>query len=131
MIGNPWGKNFLVGYLIDSLRKVFDRIEDPRNGNNKQYSFSDIAMSAFSAFFIQSSSFLEHQRIFHKIHGKNAVGSLFGVERLPTDNHIRKQLDRIDCNAVFEGFDLALTVLKQHRALTPFRGVFIMHLVLD
>ena len=121
MIGNPWGKNFLVGYLIDSLRKVFDRIEDPRNGNNKQYSFSDIAMSAFSAFFIQSSSFLEHQRIFHKIHGKNAVGSLFGVERLPTDNHIRKQLDRIDCNAVFEGFDLALTVLKQHRALTPFR----------
>ena len=117
-----WGKDMLAGHLIGSLREVFGKLRDPRNGANRQYSFDDIAMSAFSAFFIQSPSFLDHQRVFHKASGKSACGSLFGIERLPTDNHIRKQLDRVDCADMYEGFDLALDMMKAHRgALRPYQ----------
>ena len=81
----------MVDHLIGKLRNP---IADPRNGSNKQYPFVDIAMAAFSAFFMQSPSFLEHQRTFHQAHNKNACRSLFGIRKLPTDNHIREQLDR-------------------------------------
>lgn len=121
MTDKLWGTGPLAGHLIDSLRTVFGQVKDPRNGANKQYRFEDIAMSAFSAFFMQSPSFLDHQRVFNKTQGKNACGSLFGIQKLPTDNHIRKQLDRIDCAALYQGFDLALDKLKEHQALKRYR----------
>ena len=111
----------MVDHLIGELRKRFHNIADPRNGSNKQYPFVDIAMAAFSAFFIQSPSFLEHQRTFHQAHNKNACRSLFGIRKLPTDNHIREQLDRIDCQDVYPGFDIALDQMKQYQALKPFQ----------
>ena len=121
MTHKPWGTELLAGHLIESLRAVFNQIKDPRNGANKQYRFDDIAMSAFSAFFMQSPSFLDHQRVFSKSQGKSACSSLFGVTRLPTDNHIRKQLDRIDCAELYEGFDLALEILVEKQALKPYQ----------
>ena len=111
----------MVDHLIGELRKRFHNIADPRNGSNKQYPFVDIAMAAFSAFFIQSPSFLEHQRTFHQAHSKNACRSLFGIRKLPTDNHIREQLDRIDCQDVYPGFDIALEQMKKYQALKPFQ----------
>lgn len=109
-----WGSGLLAGHLIDSLRTVFDEVPDPRSGANRHYRFDDIAMSAFSAFFMQSPSFLDHQRVFNRTQGQNACGSLFGIRKLPTDNHIRKQLDRIDGAELYRGFDLALDKLIEH-----------------
>ena len=111
----------MVDHLIGELRKRFHNIADPRNGSNKQYPFVDIAMAAFSAFFMQSPSFLEHQRTFHQAQNKNACRSLFGIRKLPTDNHIREQLDRIDCQDVYPGFDIALDQMKKYQALKPFQ----------
>lgn len=114
------GQTLLAEALIDSLGELFATVGDPRNGHNKQYRFRDILMAAFSAFFVQSPSFLDHQRAFHRVNGKNACGSLFGVEQLPTDTHIRKQLDRIECTEIYDGFDIALDKLKQFQRLRPF-----------
>ena len=111
----------MVDYLIGELRNRFDNIADPRNGHNKQYPFFDISMAAFSALFMQSPSFLEHQRTFHQSHSKNACRSLFGIRKLPTDNHIREQLDRIDCQDVFSGFDIALEQMEKYQAPKPFQ----------
>ena len=111
----------MVDHLIGKLRNRFLQIADPRNGHNKQYPFVDIAMAAFSAFFMQSPSFLEHQRTFHQANSKNACRSLFGMCKLPTDNHIREQLDRIDCQDVFPGFDIALEQMEKYQALKPFQ----------
>lgn len=113
----------LIDDLIGSLRARFGKIPDPRSGNNRQYRFDDILMSAFSIFFMQSPSFLEHQRMFEKACGNNACGSLFGIGRLPTDNHIRKQLDRIDCSEVYQGFDIALNKMKEFQCLTPYQAL--------
>ena len=107
--------------LIDSMRAMFETVDDPRKGKNTSYCFADILMSAFSAFFIQSPSFLSHQRAFHKSNGKNVCGSLFGIQRLPTDNHIRYQLDRIDCSDLYQGFDIAFEELQNNHALRPFQ----------
>ena len=111
----------MVDHLIGELRKRFLQVADPRNGSNKQYPFVDIAMAAFSVFFMQSPSFLEHQRTFHQANSKNACRSLFGMCKLPTDNHIREQLDRIDCQDVFPGFDIALEQMEKYQALKPFQ----------
>ena len=40
-------------------------------------------------FFMQSSSFLAHQRLMQSKKGKNNVASLFRVERMPSDPQIR------------------------------------------
>ncbi len=114
-------ENLAVERLIGSLREVFGRIPDPRGDGSRRLRFDDIAMSAFATFFIQSPEFLDHQREIESIHGVNACRSLFGIDRLPTDNQIRRYLDRISCDNLYEGFDLAVAELKTHQALQPFQ----------
>ena len=117
----PGKTDLLVEWFVGSLREVFDQVGDPRGGKNKQFSFTDILVSAFSAFFVQSPSFLDHQRVFHRANGQSCCGSLFEVEKLPTDNHIRKQLDRIDSSDLYEGFDLALEQLEKYKGLRKYQ----------
>jgi hypothetical protein len=50
-------------------------------------------MAAFSVFFMQSPSFLAHQRLFEAGHGCSNCASLFGIAKIPSDNHIRDMLD--------------------------------------
>ena len=73
--------DFTVDNLISKLRAIFETLPDPRTGNNCQFQFADIAMSAFSAFFIQCPSFLDHQRRFQEAHNRHAGQSLFGIVR--------------------------------------------------
>jgi len=44
-------------------------------------------------FFMQSPSFLAHQRQFEEAHGRSNCASLFGIAKIPSDNHIRDMLD--------------------------------------
>jgi hypothetical protein len=53
----------------------------------------DIGMAAFSVFFMQSPSFLSHQRCFETGHDRSNCASLFGIAKIPSDNHIRDLLD--------------------------------------
>ena len=43
------------------------------------------------------------------------------MRRIPTDNHIRKQLDGIACQSVYPAFDMAIEQLAQHQGLKPFQ----------
>ena len=52
-----------------------------------------IRMSAFSVFFMQSPSFLAHQRRMEEGHGRSNCQSLFGMGKIPSDNRIRDMLD--------------------------------------
>jgi hypothetical protein len=60
---------------------------------NTTYSMGDIGMAAFSVFFMQSPSFLAHQRQFEVGQGRSNCTSLFGIAKIPSDNHIRDMLD--------------------------------------
>jgi len=47
-------------------------------------------------FFMQSASFLSFQRKLEKGHGRSNCQTLFGIEKIPSDNYIRDMLDGAD-----------------------------------
>ena len=79
--------------LLGSLPGCLDRFPDRRRGMNATYRIGDIGMAAFSVFFMQSPSFLAHQRQLEEGHGRSNCASLFGIAKIPSDNHIRDMLD--------------------------------------
>ena len=54
---------------------------------------SDIGLAAFSVFFMQSPSFLAHQKALEELRGRSNANTLFGMTKIPSDNHIRQMLD--------------------------------------
>jgi len=90
----PFGRFALtMGDITKLIRGIFETFIDARKGKNKKYSMVDAGLSAFSVFFMQSPSFLEHQRTLEQAHGENNARTLFGIHDIPSDNHIRTLLD--------------------------------------
>ena len=88
--------NQIFDELVEELQSCFERLPDHRKGENTQYEIKDAAVSAFGVFFTQSASFLAYQRLIEEVKGKSNVQSLFGAERIPSDNQIRNLLDPQD-----------------------------------
>jgi hypothetical protein len=102
-----------VETMIGSLRRCLDGFPDKRRGLNTRYSMGDIGMAAFSVFFMQSPSFLAHQRRFEEGHGRSNCESLFGISRIPSDNHIRDMLDAASPSLLHPVFAEAVERLAQ------------------
>jgi hypothetical protein len=81
--------------LMKPLRDSFKQLPDHRQGKNTTYAIKDAAAGAFSVFFMQSPSFLAHQRDMQRKQGRNNAASLFGVEQIPSDPQLRNLLDPI------------------------------------
>src|SRR5215213_8748470 len=81
--------------MIKQLLAAFKALPDYRSGKNGHYAVKDAAAGAFSVFFMQSPSFLAHQRDMQRKQGRHNAASLFGVEQLPSDAQIRNLLDPI------------------------------------
>src|SRR5277367_5254481 len=79
--------------MLGSLRGCLEGFPDKRRGLNVTYPMADIGMAAFSVFFMQSPSFLAHQRRFEEGFGRSNCESLYGISKIPSDNHIRDMLD--------------------------------------
>lgn len=80
---------------IHDLRQTCASMPDKRIGANSHYAMADIGMAAFSVFFMQHPSFLAFQRTLHENVGADNTQTLFGMEKIPSDNHIRKMLDGV------------------------------------
>ncbi len=81
----------------------------------------DIGLAAFSVFFMQSPSFLAHQKALEARRGRSNCASLFGMEKIPTDNHIRDMLDPVAPEALFGMFERTLEALESGGGLADFR----------
>src|SRR5512137_1207799 len=82
--------------LIAGFRARWDQAPDTRKlNNNTRYEVIDAILSALSVFFMQSSSFLAHQRLLQSKRGRNNATSLFGIEAIPSDQQVRNLLDPI------------------------------------
>jgi len=79
----------LIQFLVQELHDLPD---DRKPGNNTKYQVEDAVKAAFSVFFTQSPSFLEHQRLMKSSKGKDNASSLFGIKKIPGDNQIRNLL---------------------------------------
>jgi hypothetical protein len=112
-----------VENLLSALREACAGLPDKRRGKNSQYAMADIGMAAFSVFFMQSPSFLAHQR--HLAdghgHGRSNCETLFAMTRIPSDNHIRDMLDPVGPECLHPLFPRAVEALKAGGGLTAFR----------
>jgi len=90
--------------LVKYLHKAIEKYPDKRVGRNCKYKITDAALGAFSVFFTQSPSFLQHQKLLESRFGMSNANTLFGMKHIPSDNHIRNLLDNISpkrLNSVF------------------------------
>jgi hypothetical protein len=81
--------------LVRRIREQMGTFPDMRTGKNTKYEVEEAGMGAFAVFFMQSPSFLAHQRAMKVTKGRNNAESLFGIRQIPSDNEIRKLLDNV------------------------------------
>jgi hypothetical protein len=80
--------------IMVQFRQRWSNLPDTRMpNNNTKYAIVDGVLAAFAVFFMQSSSFLAHQRLLQSKKGRNNARSLFQVEELPSDQQIRNLID--------------------------------------
>ena len=115
--------------LISGLREACSSFEDKRQGSNGHYAMADIGLSAFSVFFMQSPSFLAHQKALEAGRGRSNCASLFGIEKTPCDNHIRAMLDPVGPEALYGQFDRPLALLEAGGGLGAFQRLGDHHLI--
>jgi hypothetical protein len=110
----------ILDALLDGLRGVCGAFPDKRKGGDVIYSMADIGMAGFAPFFMQSESFLAHQRSLAERHKTSNCQSLFGISRIPTDNHIRAMLDPVPPALLQPVFDQMLCALRDCGGLKTF-----------
>ena len=82
--------------LFDSLCRCCQGLPDQRQGRNTTYAMADFAFGAFASFFMQSPSFLAHQRHLETGQGRSNCETLFGMRKIPGDGQIRAKLDAVE-----------------------------------
>lgn len=108
----------LLGYLFQAI----NQIKDPRQASNGlRYNLKDVVLSAFSVFFMQCESFLEHQRHLQSREGKNNAETIFGLAHIPTMLQIRNILDKIAAQELFAVFSWVYHALQREGYLKPYQ----------
>ena len=92
--------------IVGCLRDIGKGFKDKRQGKNTQYKMDDIVVSAFSVFYFQCPSFLSYQQTMENEQGNNNARTLFGIAKIPSDNHIRTMLDEESPAGLFGVFFL-------------------------
>ena len=108
-------------HFLRRLRATAATFPDTRKGKNTRYTLVDAALGAFAVFFTQSPSFLAHQRTLEQSRGRSNCQGLFGIDKIPTDNHIRDMLDPVAPDALFGLFTQTVAALADGTALAAFR----------
>ena len=98
--------------LLDPLRRCLEGFPDKRRGANTTYRMADFGMAAFSAFFMQSPSFLDHQRRLEDGHARSNCQTLFDIPKIPTDNQIRDMLDLAEPELLHPVFAEPIAILE-------------------
>ena len=111
----------LLPSLLEELKAVCGTFPDTRGGRGGNIAMADFGLSAFSMFFMQSESFLSHQRALEKGHSRTNCQTLFGMEYIPTDNYIRDNLDPVDPGRLQPLFNRMEAQLEQPAMKQAFR----------
>lgn len=107
--------------LIGSIRRRLGAFHDRRTGTNKKYTMEDIALSAFSIFYTQCPSFLASQKAMQQNKGRSNAQTLFQIEEIPSDNHVRDTLDEVAPEELYPLYDELFAGLRDQGVLTAFQ----------
>jgi hypothetical protein len=103
----------LLASLLSGLKAACAGFPDPRKGRGGNIAISDFGLSAFAMFFTQSASFLSFQRKLETGQGRSNCQSLFGIEKIPSDNYIRDMLDEADPQLLLPCFEQVEASLRE------------------
>jgi len=106
--------------IIILIKKEFEKLTDTRDKENLIYSMSDIALSAFAMYYFQNPSWLDFERNMKTKSGRSNAESLFGINNIPSDNHIRDTLDNIKTEELQPTFNKIYKLLLEKEALEEF-----------
>ena len=106
---------------LGRLRACFAAMPDRRRGRNRRYAMADVGMAALSVFFMQSPSFLAHQRALAEARRRSNAHTLFQLARIPCDNHIRQMLDGVPTAHFDDVVHGIVEDLDAHGDLAPMR----------
>ena len=109
--------------MLSMLKDNLAGMRDHRRGKNTRYEIADAGLAAFGVFFMQSPSFLAHQRDMQRRKGQNNASSVFEVEQIPSDAQIRNLLDPLDAGQMGEVFWGVYKELAAGGYLTDYQGV--------
>jgi hypothetical protein len=109
--------------LLNYLEETVETFVDDRQGSNKQYRIREAVFAAFSVFFTQSPSFLAFQTLMKKNKGINNARTLFGLEKIPSDNQIRNLLDPTPAEILSPFFLNVFSYLEGKKGLDSYRSI--------
>jgi len=107
--------------LLGAVGESCATLPDKRRGANGRYTMRDIGLAAFSVFFMQSPSFLSHQRDLAQGQGRSNCATLFGMTAIPCDNHIRTMLDVVEPGHFAPVFGATLSELENSGGIKTFQ----------
>jgi hypothetical protein len=87
----------------------------------------NVALSAFSLFFTQNPSFLQFQRDMKKAKGQSNAQTLFKINTIPSDNHIRDILDEALPESIYPVFTYIFDTLNEHEYLDRFKALMVIY----
>ncbi len=114
------GTELRISQMIEAVHKDMESFPDHRRGRNIQYEIADAGMAAFSVFFTQCASFLEHQRELKLLKGRSNMEGIFAADNIPSDNQIRNLLDEISPEALGQTLARIDTQMQESNLLEPF-----------
>jgi len=115
-------KSSIFKSAVANLKETLADLPDARVGDNVFIKMKDIGLGAFSVFFTQCASFLEHQKLMKRRQGKNNAHSLFHIDHIASDNHIRQLLDHVPPSALDSVYKHCLAQLEQAGIVDNFRS---------
>ena len=107
--------------IIKIIRREAKKLPDSRGEKHLIYSIEDILLSAFGVFYFQSGSWLNFQRNMQNQAGRDNAKSLFDVNKIPSDNHIRDVLDNIGVDKLQPIFDKIYKLLLEKKELDKYQ----------
>ena len=109
----PKGRKHLsADALFRLVRSGFATIPDHRPGD-AEISLTDALMSAFAMFSLKSPSLLA----FDKQRAEGNLGTIYGIERVPCDTHMREILDPVSPESLRPLFKSVFRQLQRGKAL--------------
>jgi hypothetical protein len=111
----PKGRQHLsADALFRLVHTSFDHIPDHRPAD-ADISLTDALMSAFALFSLKAPSLLA----FDKERAEGNLHTIYGLQRVPCDTHMREILDPVSPEALRPGFKRVFAQLQRGKALEP------------
>ena len=100
--------------MLGFLQRAIAEIKDPRLASNAtRYSIKDTVLGAFSVFFMQCESFLEHQRQMHSRHGQDNALPLVWLDRNSNHTSNAEYSGQARSQGIISGVHLDLPILAE------------------